>query len=222
MQAKWRARPIYARMWLPPIVATADPAWVNALVMRALLSASPELADDVLSIRESLFSVKGAAARYVGLFGETVVAIKTWDRDPEHGVTAFLSQLSAPDTMLPGGVRFLGVLDGFEPGIFERMSLRLELPAQVFPDAGQQLRRYLQEQYVPVNLRGQDGGYVFDIPEKARKKRVIFEGRFAEADGAFEAELVVSPKFDLVAYLRSFPDAGRYREARAEVTEIVV
>ncbi len=124
MQAKWRARPIYVRVWLPPTVATADPAWTNALVMRALLGSCPELADSVLSVRESLFSVKGAAARYVGLFGETVVAIKAWDRDSDRDLSALLAERIAMDKDLSEGVRLLEVLDGFEPG-----SLRANAPS---------------------------------------------------------------------------------------------
>ncbi len=50
---------------------------------------------------------------------------------------------------------------------------------------------------------------------------MIFEGHYHEVDGTFRAELVVSPKFDLVAYLRSFPHAAYEREAQAEVRELV-
>jgi hypothetical protein len=52
------------------------------------------------------------------------------------------------------------------------------------------------------------------------KKRVIYEGAFREVDGQFEIEVVVSPKFDLVGYLRSFHRAGRYREAQVEVLSL--
>ncbi len=213
MHQKWRQQPSYALVWLPPSVAGAEPAWLNALVMRCLLAAHPELTENLLSVRESLFTTKLHAGRYAGLYGQTVVGIKAWDSPEVEG--AF-----APGTELPGGVRFLRFLDTFEPGAFERMTVRLRLPLVHFPDAGRQLRRYLQAQYVPVNLRGVDDGYRFDIPEKALRKRVLLAGGFQETDGYLDAELVVSPKFDLVGYLRSFPDPARYREARAEVCHL--
>ena len=36
----------------------------------------------------------------------------------------------------------------------------------------------------------------------------------------FEIEVVVSSKFDLVDYLRSFSTPGRYREARVEAVSL--
>ncbi|MGC9347767.1 MAG: B12-binding domain-containing radical SAM protein [Anaerolineae bacterium] len=210
MRTKWREQPVYARFWLPPVVAHAEPAWINALVMRSLLAAYPALVPNLLSTQESLFTTKANVSRYAGLYGETVVALKAWDL-PALGRTLQSGQT------FPGAVRFQGFLDAFEPGVFDRARLHLSLDASHFPNAGRQLRAYLQEQYVPVNLRGVDGGYVFDIPAKARKKRVIFEGGFRETEDRFELDLVVSPKFDLVDYLTSFTEPGRYREAQVEV-----
>ena len=61
---------------------------------------------------------------------------------------------------------------------------------------------------------------MFDIPPKAKKKRVLFEGGFSETDGRYELDLVVSPKFDVVDYLKSFTEPGRYREAHVEVVRL--
>jgi hypothetical protein len=129
---------------------------------------------------------------------------------------------AAPPQALPGEVRFLGFLDAFEPGSFDRARLHLSLDAAHFPDAGRQLRTYLQGKYVPVNLRGTEGGYLFDIPPKARKKRVLFEGGFSETGGRFDLDLVVSPKFDVVDYVKSFTEPGRYREALVEVVQLTL
>jgi hypothetical protein len=210
-------------MVLPREIASAGSAWRDAYVMRSLLAAHPELVDTLMSVRESLFTVKGMANRYTGLYGESVIALKAWD-------VATLGRLLAEGDDLPGGVRFLGFAEGFEPGVFQRMLLRLELPSARFQEAGQQLRRFLHHQHVPVNVRNpggsetgrpeMDGFYVLDIPEKARKKRVIFAGRYVEAHDVFRAELEVSPKFDLMAYVRSFPVSFRYREAVAEVCDL--
>ncbi len=215
MRAKWQTRPVYARVWMPPSTASAEAAWRNGYAMRAFLSAHPQLGDTLLSVRESLFTTKGLAGRYIGQYGETVLALKAWD-------VSILGQLLATGDELPGGVRFLGFLDEFAPGVFERLRLHLTLPSEHFPEAGQRLRQYLQAEYVPVNIRGTAAGYVLDIPEKARKKRIIFAGRFSETDGRFSAELQVSPKFDLLAYLRTFSNFGRYREATVEVRDLVL
>jgi len=215
MRTKWQARPVFARVWLPPSTAPTGTAWRNAYVMRSLLAAHPQLHVTLLSVRESLFATKGLASRYSGLYGETVFALKAWDAH-------ILGQVLAAGDELPGGTRFLGFVDKFTPGVFERMHLHLTLPSEHFPEAGLRLREYLQTEYVPVNIRGTAGGYVLDIPEKARKKRVIFAGRFAETDGIVSAELQVSPKFDLLAYLRTFADFRRYREATAEVRDLVL
>jgi len=113
-------------------------------------------------------------------------------------------------------------MEGFEPGVFGQMTLRLTLPAAHFPEAGAQLRKFLQEAYVPVNLRRVGAGYVFDIPEKARKKKVLLAGEVTQDETTFTARLVVGPKFDLMGYLRSFPGPERWREARAEVSELQI
>lgn len=217
MRAKRRLQPAFARVWLPPAVAAADPAWVHALLMRSMLAAHPAWADNLLSAQEALFTTRANAPRYAGIYGETVVALKAWEP------TTLVEELVA-DADLPEGVRVLGPLDGFEPGNFGRVRMRLVLDGSHFPDAGRALRRYLQDQYVPVNLRGLSevgpSAYAFDIPDKALKKRVLFEGSFREVEGRFEIEVVVSPKFDLVDYLRSFSTPGRYREARVEVVSL--
>jgi hypothetical protein len=220
MRGKWRLQPVYARVWLPPQAAGADPAWINALIMRAILQAHPELTDNLLAVQESLFAARANALRYTGLrlFGETVVALKAWDPAQVIGT---LTEGEA----LPDDLRFLGHLPAqpaFTPGNFARATLHLSLPADHFPDAGRALRRYLQDQYVPVNLRGVAEGYVFDIPAKARKKRVIFAGRFQDGDGRTEIEIAISPKFDLVGYLASFTESGRHREAQVEVRALAL
>jgi radical SAM superfamily enzyme YgiQ (UPF0313 family) len=217
MRTKWRTQPVYARFRLPPIVSHAEPAWINAFVMRSLLAAHPELVSNLLSAQESLFTIKANASRYTGLYGKTVVALKAWDLPA-------LGRALQPGEIFPGGaredIRFEGFLDAFEPGSFDRARLHISLDADHFPDAGRALRAYLQDQYVPVNLRGIDNGYRFDVPAKARKKRVLFEGHFAEREDRIEIDVVVSPKFDLVDYLSSFTEPGRYREAQVEVVTL--
>ncbi len=159
--------------------APTGTAWRNAYVIRSLLAAHP-LHVTLLSVRESLFATKGLASRYSGLYGETVFALKAWDAH-------ILGQVLAAGDELPGGTRFLGFVDEFTPGVFERMHLHLTLPSEHFPEAGLRLREYLQTEYVPVNIRGTAGGYVLDIPEKARKSGSSSPVGLRETDGIVSA-----------------------------------
>lgn len=212
MRSKWRLKPAYMRLRLPPEVAGRGVEWLNAYVLRSLLQAYPDWTDNLLSVQESLFSTKDNRSRYTGLYGETVFAVKAWD-------------LTALATLTPGetfaGIEFLGCLDTFEPGAFQRMDVVLHLPSAHFPAAGQQLRKFLQDAYVPVNLRRDDKGYSFDISAKARKKKMLFAGHYRQDELVFEAHLSVSPKFDLLGYLRAGFEKDRWREARVEVVSVL-
>jgi hypothetical protein len=141
------------------------------------------------------------------------MALKAWDLPA-------LGRVLAPGDAMPNGVTFLGWLEDYQPGTFDRANIRLTLPTLHFPDAGRRLRRFLQDAYVPVNLRRMETGYRFDVPKKARKKRVLLAGHFAQDPEVFEAELVVTPKFDMKAYLASFPSWERSLEAQIEVLEL--
>jgi hypothetical protein len=213
MRTKWRLRPVYARLWLPPEIAGVEPEWLNAWVMRCLLQARPVLVDNLLAVEESLFTTKENRRNFAGFHGETVFAFKAWE-------AAALVAALVDVTTTAGGVKVLEVLEAFEPGAFERMTIALTLPTARFLDAGQQLRRFLRDAYVPVNVRREGDGYCFDIPAKALKKKVLFEGEYRQGELSFEARLVVGPRFDLLGYLRSFPEPGRYREARVEVVDL--
>mgnify|MGYP006284208211 FL=1 len=213
MHRKWRLQPVFGRFWLPPVTGTQGEAWRDAWVMRSLLAFAPALIGNCLSVRERCFTTGDLDARYPPFYGETVMAVKAWD-DPALG------RALAPGDRLPGGVRFLGWLDDYTPGLFDRATIRLTLPSTHFPDAGRRLRRFLQEAYVPVNLRRMDAGYRFDVPEKVRKKRVLLAGHFEQDAYTFEAELLITPKFDLKAYLQSFPGRDRSLEAQVEIAEL--
>ncbi len=221
MRAKWRLKPVYARFRLPPEVAGRDPAWLNAWVMRALLAQYPDLLDNLLSVEESLFTTKDNRRRFANLYGETVFALKAWDATQ---LLHILASEDSPPRLPPTVYRllFLGWAEGFETGTFARAELVLTLPVVHFPDAGAQLRRFLHAAYAPVNVRRVGEAYVFDVPEKALKKKLLFEGEFSQDETTFSARLIVGPKFELLDYLRSFPASERWREARIEVRKLWV
>ncbi len=210
MERKRQLRPRYARLWLPPHVAGASPAWINAWVTQCLFRAHPHLAEQVLSVREALFSTKAHRRRYVGMYGEAVFAVRAWAPDA----------LAVVEAGWGDDVRFLGWVDDFTPGHFRQMEIVLNLPVVHFPRAGDHLRRYLQAAHLPVNLRREGEGYRLDLSRKALKKRVVLAGHVVMADGSWRLRLTVTPKFDLVDFLRSFPGEDRHREARVEVVRL--
>ncbi len=221
MQEKWRLKPVYARLWLPESVAGADPAWINAWVLRHVLRAYPALAEgevspNVLSVQEALFTTKAYRDRYMGLYGETVFALTAWD------VEALMEVLVAgvaDGGDIGDGMRVVGAVRDFVPDALTKISLALSLPSDGFPDAGQQLRAFLLDQYVPVNVRRLDdeGRYRFDIPAKALKKKMLFEGQYHQDAEWFTASITVGPKFDLVGFLKSFGTFAPLGQARVAV-----
>jgi hypothetical protein len=172
------------------------------------------LAENLLAAGEALFTVPENRDRFGNVHGETIYALKGWD--PEGLVDA----LGSAGAGVVPGLEVLGLAEAFTPGQVDRMRLSLRLPAAHFPNAGQQLREVLRAAYVPCNLRREGDGYRFDLPAKALKKRVLFEGRYAEIDDGYRIELVVSSKFDLLGYLRSFGDPERYRLADVAVFDL--
>jgi ferredoxin len=225
MREKWRLAPLYVRLWVPALTAGVEPAWLNAWVLRNLLTAFPVLGDNLLSAREAFFTTKAYRDRYVGLYGETIFALRAWDVGAlRTALDASPAKMSGGD--LPGGVRVLGSVSDLDPALeFEpddldrraasvRMQMQLTLPSLYFPDAGRRLRAFLHENYVPVNIRRVElaggSGYRFDISAKAQKKRIIFEGEYWQDPdaGYFRARLLVSAKFDLMGFIKSFGDRG--------------
>ncbi|MDF1514663.1 MAG: hypothetical protein P1S60_12720, partial [Anaerolineae bacterium] len=213
MHRKRHLSPIYIHLWLPPETRGKTPAWMNAYVMRWMLQSAPNQVKNVLSVQESLFKTRDNLTRYAGLYGETVFTIHAWDS------VALKSEVEQMAAEL-GGIRFVRWVETHNPGSFARAKMSISLPIQLFPNAGQQLRRFLQDYYIPANIRRTDVGYVLDLPKKALQKRVVFSGDFSEGDQYFDASLNVSSKFDLLAFLQSFNQSYWDQAAQVEITEL--
>lgn len=216
VRAKRRLQPIYLLMRLPPVVAGAPWAWINAWVMRTVLSACPDQVENILSVKESLFAAPELRGRYPpGLFGWTVFSVRAWD------ATGLSHALARAGVRLALDLEYGSVADGFQPGRFEQAFLELFLPTELFPRPMEGLRDFLRAAYLPCNLRRSESGVRLDLSPKALRKRVLFsaEGR-AQANG-LHMRLAVSPKFDLLGFLRSLEARrGGYRLARVEVTQV--
>jgi len=215
VRAKRRLRPVYVCLRLPPFVSGAAAEWINAWVMRGVLTAFPDQVENLLSVRESLFTAPENRSRYPsGLCGETVFAFKAWDPD------ALLRALAMGEKGLRRFFRYISLAEGFQPGRFERASLGLRLPRDPFPDAVRHLQAFLRAIYVPCNLRREGDRLRLDLPPKALRKRVIFGGEAEEDGDVCHLYLEVGPKFDLLGFLRSFGRPDLYRLARVSVLDV--
>jgi hypothetical protein len=106
------------------------------------------------------------------------------------------------------------------PGVFTRLYLDLHLPGDLFSEARARLEQYLRGAYVPYSLRREGAGYRFDLPAKGLKKKVLFGGFLEAREEGFFAGLEVGPKFDLLAFLRTFGQPNLFHQARVQVSGI--
>lgn len=74
MARKVRLKPVYVRLNVPQEWSGATAESLNARMFAHLLQQNPKLTDNLLSVRESLFT-----PRRVAVTGETVFALKAWE-----------------------------------------------------------------------------------------------------------------------------------------------
>ncbi len=233
MDRKRHLEDAYYRLRVSATVTGVLPAFLNAFVFREILIRYPELVRNLLSVRESLFTAPPNEGRFPMVSGETVFALKAWDAQALEEVlgTAFSGAGDGTATT-PGRrpVRILGPAPGFEPGTFARLHLEVHLPGDPFPEPQARLEEYLRAAYLRYSLRREDTNagearYRFDIPHKALKKKILFDGFFETRAEEFFASLEVGPKFDLMSFLQTFDGARGdgervFRHARVRVSGI--
>ena len=79
MVRKRRLEPVYFLLRLEPWLAGVLPEFLNGFVFKGLLTQYPELADNLLAVRESLFTLRPNVSRFPAVGGETIFALKAWD-----------------------------------------------------------------------------------------------------------------------------------------------
>jgi hypothetical protein len=214
MKHKRGLRPSYARVHLAPWLAGLQPACLNAFVFRELLARWPEMADNLFSVRESLFSIKPNDRRFPCIGGETVFAFKAQDAQSLWRALADTKPLTEERCTI------LGPAEGFVPGKFSRLHLDLSLPADFFPSPRVRLEEYLRSAYLPYSLRREGDGYRFVLPKKALKKKLVYQGYIEEQERGFAASLDVGARFDLSALIASFGSPELARQIRARVSAV--
>lgn len=196
MNRKHRLQARYFIVRIEPWLSGVRPEFLNAFVFRGLLMLYPELVSNLLTVRESLFTVAPNAGRFPGWSGETVFAFRAWD-------------MTSLEQMLTGGCstegfELIGPAEGFTPGAFSRLEVELRLCAGSFSEPRARLEQYLRSVYLAYTLRKEGNEYRFELPPKSLKKKVLFGGSFELNDEGFYARLEIGPKFDVKAFLRTF------------------
>lgn len=214
MARKRKLQSIHFLLRVEPWLAGVEPELLNALVFQEILARYPDLVDDLLAVRESLFTVRPNDRRFPAVYGETVFALKAWD------VEALQHTLTDAREHTGKGFEIVGPVEGFTPGEFTKLHLDVHLPADFFPEPRARLEEVLRSAYLPYSLRREGDGYRFDLTKKALKKRILFEGYIEEREGGFRASLDAGPKFDLGAFLRAFGAEGLARHAQVRVSGI--
>nr|HID14918.1 radical SAM protein [Anaerolineae bacterium] len=214
MARKRRLQPAYFLLRLEPLLAGVLPEFLNAFVFKGMLTRYPELVDNLLVVRESLFTLRPNDRRFPAVSGETVFALKAWD------VEALKRTLADSRGHVGTGFEIIRPAERFTPGMFTRLHLDVHLPGDFFPEARARLEQYLRGAYLRYSLRREGACYRFDLPDKALKKRILFGGWFEVREDGFFASLDVGPKFDLGVFLQTFGQRNLFRHARVRVSGI--
>jgi hypothetical protein len=194
---------ILVRVRIPREAAGFGAEWIDAWLARRLFARHPRQVENVLWVREVLLRGWERLGEDTAWFGETAALVAAWDP-------------ASVERLLGGGEgAFLGPLDLGEPAGFQSLSLRLELPAPLFTEPGDRLADFCAGLHAPLIIRRTADGSSFEVPEKTRKKKMIFEGSCAENEEGARMRIVVGPRFPLGDFLRSF--GGRECARRALV-----
>jgi radical SAM superfamily enzyme YgiQ (UPF0313 family) len=201
MRRKARLKPVYLTLEVPSEAAGGSPEWLEAWMLGLLLDRHPSLAENLLSVRETLFAGLGPRERFPPWYGRSVFALTGWE--PEALAALPAAPLAGP------------------PQVVE-MRLRLELPERFFPRAAERLAQYLVAEHAPATVRRAGEDLLLQPGPRALKRKVLLAGVVrAAAGGTTIAELTVGPRFRLRRYLELFPEPEAWRRALVEVLAIV-
>jgi len=213
MDAKAKLKPVYGRFRLAPELAGATPAWLNACAMRELLHALPDQAENLLGLREILFTAGDNAARWPVFSGETIFLLKAWDTDKLLSALAGFS--SEP-------IRWLGqvapVLGKDSTPVFQTLDIELRLPAGLFPDAAAVFLSWLRTRRIAFNLRRTDRGLSLQLDPK--KKNFLSAALLEQATEGTLLRLTAGPAFDLADFFAASGDPNLARQADVRITRL--
>lgn len=217
MTTKAHLSPIAARLFVPTHFHGASSDWLNALVLRSLLSKHPSLTENLLASREALFTFGTNRRQYPSVTGETIFNLTAWNTQ------ALIEELGPAPQNLADGIQLRAIEGEFTPGMFRCADIRLSLPEHSFPDVRTGILQFLRDCYIPINLRREEGSHslAFDLPAKALKKRVVLGGHIIESSQGTQLLMTITPKFRLLDLLASLSlPAAFHQVAVAEITHL--
>jgi hypothetical protein len=189
MARKRRLKPVYMAVLLPRETAGMGTPWIDAWLMREYLARHPEETDNILSVSVPFAAGTALGADELPWFGKTVAAVIAWD-------TSRLSSMA------------------FDPRAVKSVSVRVELPADLFADPAQRLADFLRDAHAPVTVSRAS----FQVGEKALKKKMLLAGTCRTKGAGAVVELTIGPRPFLREWLESFGDT---RSARRAIVEIL-
>ena len=217
MEEKKHGDTMYARIRLPRAVAGACPEWLNAWMLREMLAAHPPLVDNLLVIRESIFSHGSNREKWYYWFGKTVIAIQGRDLASIRGV------LEDAAAAVDSGSEVFSVEDFpelFQPGRYSWLRLVVCTPHLPSARAARQVSDYLHLEHIPATVVRSPYGYDFQIAPRYQKKGIVFAGKVVESGDRWEVELTVGPKFDLSVLLNALASRTHEDQISVEIREV--
>ncbi len=183
--SKRRLSLLYRVVTLSESSAGLQPATLNAILMCQLLSHHPELMENLLSVEETLFSFGENEDRFQIPCGQTIVALRAWDRKA-------LQRALADATPLIGAE----VPEGFQPGVFSKAScvLHTSLTPRVAAESGS---KWLKDLHLAHTLCKAGEGWKLELAPAALKKKMLYTCSLQPVEGGTCITLEFSSKLSL-------------------------
>ncbi len=212
VRAKRRMLPRYVGARLPESLSGATPEFLEAWLMRAVLSRCPELIGRLFRVGEALWSSPENRDRFVtGMTGYCVLALHgldeaVGDEPPRLSGESFAKAVAALGAALGSPVHEIDALP--EPA---GMVVRIVLPgAPDQQDLLKRVRAYLTDLRLNAVERRTDGGRLFEIAPKDQKKRILKSVAVVsgQVDGASASPVVLDggPRLDVSKFFRNPAD----------------
>jgi radical SAM superfamily enzyme YgiQ (UPF0313 family) len=199
VRRKRRLAPVLVRAQVPTEAAGMGSPWIDAWLLRAYLERHPGEVDNVLSVAESFGARSGVIGEELRWCGKTTAAVIAWDEK------AFLESLAPGDEPLGPPDPQSGAAE------IRELEIRVRLPADLFPDPARRLAEFLRDAHAPVTITGPAAGCAFAVPEKSRKKHLVFAGACRREGPDHVLDLRIGTRPFLQEWLQSFgqPESAR-------------
>jgi radical SAM superfamily enzyme YgiQ (UPF0313 family) len=192
---------------LPRELAFAGPSYAAARLMQSLYARCPELADELWQLEDCLLKSKEGLARLPGAWGRSCYRLLSKGPiRPALLLAAGCEPLQAAPSMALSASAALP----------EALSLQASVSLAGMGVAAAQalVSDFLNQSQMPHTLSKQEGGALFSIADKGRKRKNILGASFREEGEALRLELSLGSRFDLAPLMASFAKRGAAAELR--------